>query len=133
FAIDQINFEPSDNLKTPTHIYPEWYFLWSYEVLRGIYFSADLGLIAFGIAQVVFFILPWLDRSNVVAPAHRRKGFFVWFWLLIIDLIVLTIFGKLPPEGMNTYVGFAASIGFLFLMFIALPLITIAERKKGGL
>ncbi|MCE3036550.1 cytochrome b [Helicobacter anatolicus] len=133
FAIDPINFEPADNLKTPTHIYPEWYFLWSYEVLRGIYFSADLGLIAFGIAQVVFFILPWLDRSNVVAPAHRRKGFFVWFWLLIIDLIVLTIFGKLPPEGMNTYVGFAASIGFLFLMFIALPLITIAERKKGGL
>lgn len=132
FAMDPINFEPADNLKTPTHIYPEWYFLWSYEVLRGIYFSADLGLVAFGIAQVVFFILPWLDRSNVVAPAHKRKGFMLWFWLLIVDLIVLTIFGKLPPEGMNTYIGFVASIGFLFLMFIALPLITIAERKKGG-
>ena len=132
FAMDPINFEPADNLKTPTHIYPEWYFLWSYEVLRGFFFSADLGFIAFGIAQVVFFILPWLDRSDVVAPAHKRSAFFVWFWLLIADLIVLTIYGKLPPEGINTYIGFGASITFLFLMFVALPLITIMERKKGG-
>lgn len=131
FAMDPINFEPANNLKTPTHIYPEWYFLWSYEVLRGFFFSADLGLIAFGIAQVIFFVLPWLDRSSVVAPAHRRKGFFIWFWLLIIDMIILTIFGKLPPEGINTYIGFIASIGFLVLMFIALPLITKAENKGG--
>ena len=132
FAMDPINFEPANNLKTPPHISPEWYFLWSYEVLRGFFFSADLGLIAFGIAQVVFFILPWLDRSDVVAPAHKRSAFFAWFWLLIADLIVLTIYGKLPPEGMNTYIGFGASIAFLFLMFVALPLITIMERKKGG-
>lgn len=131
FAMDPINFEPANNLKTPTHIYPEWYFLWSYEVLRGFFFSADLGLVAFGIAQVIFFALPWLDRSSVVAPAHKRKGFFVWFWLLIVDLIVLTIYGKLPPEGVNTYVGFVASIGFLLLMLIALPLITKAENKGG--
>ena len=131
FAMDPINFEPANNLKTPTHIYPEWYFLWSYEVLRGFFFSADLGLIAFGIAQVIFFVLPWLDRSSVVAPAHRRKGFFIWFWLLIVDMIILTIFGKLPPEGINTYIGFIASIGFLVLMFIALPLITKAENKGG--
>lgn len=57
FAMDPINFEPANNLKTPAHIYPEWYFLWSYEVLRGFFFSADLGLIAFGIAQVAFFVL----------------------------------------------------------------------------
>ncbi|WP_104698222.1 cytochrome b [Helicobacter sp. 'CLO3_human'] len=131
FAMDPINFEPADNLKTPLHIYPEWYFLWSYEVLRGFFFSADLGLIAFGIAQVVFFMLPWLDRSDVVAPAHKRKGFVVWFWLLIADLVILTIYGKLPPEGINTYIGFGASIGFLFLMFVALPIITIMERKGG--
>ncbi|RDU73548.1 cytochrome b [Helicobacter anseris] len=132
FAMDPINFDPADNLKTPLHIYPEWYFLWSYEVLRGFFFSADLGLIAFGIAQVIFFMLPWLDRSDVVAPAHKRKNFMIWFWALIADLIILTIYGKLPPEGINTYIGCAASIGFLFLMFIALPIVTIMERKQGG-
>ncbi|MCX2717750.1 cytochrome bc complex cytochrome b subunit [Helicobacter sp. MIT 21-1697] len=132
FAMDPINFDPANNMKTPAHIYPEWYFLWSYEVLRGFFFSADLGLAAFGIAQVAFLFLPWLDRSSVVAPAHRRPGYLLWFCLLVIDMIVLTIFGKLPPEGANNFIGFVASIGFLFLVFIALPLVTFFENKKGA-
>ncbi|WP_121089910.1 cytochrome b [Helicobacter pylori] len=132
FAMDPINFERANSLKTPPHIYPEWYFLWSYEVLRGFFFSADLGLMAFGVAQVIFFLLPFLDRSPVVAPAHKRPAFMVWFWLVIIDMIVLTIYGKLPPLGIGKYIGLVGSITFLALFFVVLPLITIAESKKQG-
>ncbi|MCQ2803155.1 cytochrome bc complex cytochrome b subunit [Helicobacter pylori] len=132
FAMDPINFERANSLKTPPHIYPEWYFLWSYEVLRGFFFSADLGLMAFGVAQVIFFLLPFLDRSPVVAPVHKRPAFMVWFWLLIIDMIVLTIYGKLPPLGIGKYIGLVGSITFLALFFVVLPLITIAESKKQG-
>ncbi|GAA6976740.1 cytochrome bc complex cytochrome b subunit [Helicobacter pylori] len=132
FAMDPINFERANSLKTPSHIYPEWYFLWSYEVLRGFFFSADLGLMAFGVAQVIFFLLPFLDRSPVVAPAHKRSAFMVWFWLLIIDMIVLTIYGKLPPLGIGKYIGLLGSITFLALFFVVLPIITIAESKKQG-
>ncbi len=132
FAMDPINFERANSLKTPSHIYPEWYFLWSYEVLRGFFFSADLGLMAFGVAQVIFFLLPFLDRSPVVAPAHKRSAFMVWFWLLIIDMIVLTIYGKLPPLGIGKYIGLFGSITFLALFFVVLPIITIAESKKQG-
>ncbi|GAA6987689.1 cytochrome bc complex cytochrome b subunit [Helicobacter pylori] len=132
FAMDPINFERANSLKTPPHIYPEWYFLWSYEVLRGFFFSADLGLMAFGVAQVIFFLLPFLDRSPVVAPAHKRSAFMVWFWLLIVDMIVLTIYGKLPPLGIGKYIGLLGSITFLALFFVVLPIITIAESKKQG-
>ncbi len=132
FAMDPINFERANSLKTPPHIYPEWYFLWSYEVLRGFFFSADLGLMAFGVAQVIFFLLPFLDRSPVVTPAHKRPAFMVWFWLLIIDMIVLTIYGKLPPLGIGKYIGLVGSITFLALFFVVLPIITIAESKKQG-
>ncbi|WRD02774.1 cytochrome bc complex cytochrome b subunit [Helicobacter pylori] len=132
FAMDPINFERANSLKTPPHIYPEWYFLWSYEVLRGFFFSADLGLMAFGVAQVIFFLLPFLDRSPVVAPAHKRSAFMVWFWLVIIDMIVLTIYGKLPPLGIGKYIGLVGSITFLALFFVVLPIITIAESKKQG-
>ncbi|WQW68025.1 cytochrome bc complex cytochrome b subunit [Helicobacter pylori] len=132
FAMDPINFERANSLKTPPHIYPEWYFLWSYEVLRGFFFSADLGLMAFGVAQVIFFLLPFLDRSSVVAPAHKRPAFEAWFWLLIIDMIVLTIYGKLPPLGIGKYIGLVGSITFLALFFVVLPIITIAESKKQG-
>jgi len=97
FAMDPINFMPANSMKTPPHIYPEWYFLWSYEVLRGFFFSANLGLIAFGIANVIFFVLPWLDRDPSVKPAHKRPLFKVWFWALIFVMIGLTVYGKLPP------------------------------------
>ena len=132
FAMDPINFERANQLATPAHIYPEWYFLWSYEVLRGIFFSANLGLVFFGIAQVVFLLLPWLDRSNVVKPAHKRPGFLIFFILLIIDLVVLTVYGKLPPDGNAKYIGLVASVSFLVLLFIVLPMVTMAENKKGG-
>ena len=137
FAMDPINFEPANSMKTPLHIYPEWYFLWSYEVLRGFFFSSDLGLIAFAAANVIFVLLPFLDRSPVVAPAHKRPMFMVWFWIMIIDLIVLTIYGKLPPTGINAYIGLVASLTFLGLFVVALPIITLIEAKKinkaGGL
>lgn len=137
FAMDPINFDKADGLKTPAHIYPEWYFLWSYEVLRGWFFEIagvsgkDLGLMAFGFANAIFLVLPWLDRSPMVKPANQRPYFKYWFWLMIADLMVLTEFGKLPPTGPNAWVGFGASLMFLVL-FIALPFITKAEAKKVG-
>ncbi len=137
FAMDAINFDKADGLKTPAHIYPEWYFLWSYEVLRGWFFEIagisgkDLGLVAFGIANVIFFLLPWLDRSPMVKPASQRPYFKYWFWIMMVDMIVLTIYGKLPPTGTNAWVGFYASVAFL-LLFLALPFITKAEAKKVG-
>lgn len=128
FAMDPINFDPANSMKTPAHIYPEWYFLWSYEVLRGFETEA-IGLICFGIAQVIFFFFPFLDRSPIVAPAHKRPLFCLWFFVLLCDMIVLTIFGKLPPTEINNMVGFVAAIVFLGL-FVALPIITSIEKKN---
>ncbi len=135
FAMDPINFEPANSMKTPAHIYPEWYFLWNYEVLRGFFFdiagiaAMDIGLIAFVIANIVFMVLPFLDRNPMnTAPAHKRPLFKYWFWILVADMIVLTVYGKLPPTGVNAWVGFFAAILFLGL-FIALPFITKHEAK----
>jgi ubiquinol-cytochrome c reductase cytochrome b subunit len=135
FAMDAINFDPANSLKTPPHIYPEWYFLWSYEVLRGFFFdigdikAADIGLAAFGFAQIIFVFLPWLDRSPTVAPANQRPYFKCWFWTLVVVLIILSIYGKLPPTGANAWVGFFSSITFIG-MFLLLPIITSLEAKK---
>ena len=139
FAMDPINFDPADPGKTPLHIYPEWYFLWQYEILRGFFFdiplgfmtlkAADIGSAAMGFAGISLILMPLLDRSDVVAPAHKRPAFFVWFWIFLIDLIVLTIYGKLPPTDFNAWVGFYASVGYLVLLLVVLPIITIKERK----
>ncbi len=129
FAMDPVNFDPADPLKTPPHIYPEWYFLWSYEILRP--FSKNAGLIAFGFAQVIFFFLPFLDRSPNVAPASRRGIFKFWFWALLIDMIVLTIMGKVPPMGIYTTIGTIAAWTFI-LLWVALPFITKLEKPIRG-
>jgi len=125
FAMDPINFDPADGLKTPPHIYPEWYFLWSYEILRP--FPKDPGLIAFGFAQVIFFLLPFLDKSPNVAPANRRGKFKIWFWVLLLDMIVLTVMGKLPPEGIFNTIGLVAAVVFI-LLWVVLPIITKNEK-----
>ena len=127
FAMDPVNFDPADGLKTPAHIYPEWYFLWSYEILRP--FSKDLGLVLFAVSQVIFFLLPFLDRSPNVAPASRRGLFKYWFWMLLVDVIVLTFMGKLPPtDALFATIGLIAAVLF-FALWIALPFITKSEKK----
>ncbi|CAA6809651.1 MAG: Ubiquinol--cytochrome c reductase, cytochrome B subunit (EC [uncultured Sulfurovum sp.] len=127
FAMDPVNFDPADGLKTPAHIYPEWYFLWSYEILRP--FSKDIGLIAFAVAQVALFALPFIDRSPNVAPAHKRGLFKYWFWTLIVIMIALTALGKLPPtDPVFAAMGFVFAVAFL-LMGPALFVITMFEKK----
>jgi ubiquinol-cytochrome c reductase cytochrome b subunit len=126
FAMDPINFDPANGLKTPAHIYPEWYFLWSYEILRP--FPKDPGLVAFGFAQVIFFLLPWLDRSPNAVPASRRGLFFFWFWAMVIDLIVLTAMGKLPPQGIYSTIGLVAAWVFIAL-WVILPFVTKSEKR----
>jgi len=126
FALDPVNMDKADGLITPKHIYPEWYFLWSYEILRP--FSTNIGLIAFGFAQVIYLLLPWLDRSPNVAAANRRGKFKIWFWVLLIDMIVLTAMGKLPPEGIFSVIGLVAALVFIAL-WIVLPFITKNEKK----
>jgi ubiquinol-cytochrome c reductase cytochrome b subunit len=137
FAMDPVNFDPADPMKTPAHIYPEWYFLWSYEILRGPFFdmlgmkAMDIGLILFAIANHIFLVFPFLDRDPDVLPLHKRPRFKLWFWVLLVDMIILTVYGKLPPTGTNAWVGFATT--FLFVaLFIALPFVTKADAKKRG-
>lgn len=133
--MDPINFDPADASKTPTHIYPEWYFLWQYEILRGFFFdvgpisAASIGQLAFAFAGISLFFIPFLDRSDVVAPAHKRGSFLVWFWVLIVDLIILTIVGKLPMTPLTQWIGFFTSVIYIALILVVLPIITIKERK----
>ncbi|MEJ5172428.1 MAG: cytochrome bc complex cytochrome b subunit [Hydrogenothermaceae bacterium] len=128
FAMDPINFTPADYLQTPAHIYPEWYFLAFYEVLRGFFFSQNLGLIAFVLSMFIAAFLPWLDTSPIRSGKHRPV-YKILFWIFIADFVFLTILGKLPPTGLYAWLGFVGSIVF-FAFFLALPILSKIEKKK---
>ena len=49
----------------------------------------------------------------------------------MVDLIVLTVYGKLPPTGTNAWVGFYAAVVFI-LLFVLLPVISKLDQKRRG-
>jgi ubiquinol-cytochrome c reductase cytochrome b subunit len=50
---------------------------------------------------------------------------------MMVDLVVLTVYGKLPPTGVNAWVGFGATLVFLGL-FASLPFVSKADAKARG-
>ena len=78
YFLEHNNFIPANPMQTPEHIAPVWYFTPFYSILRAntvnfFWIPAKLwGVIFMGFAVMIFFLLPWLDRSPV--RSMRYKG-----------------------------------------------------------
>jgi cytochrome b6 len=75
----------------PAGIKPEWYFLFMFEALKlipGKVLGVEgelLGLGAFAVAGLVWFLVPILDRGV------RRRGFVILGWLALAYIVSLTL------------------------------------------
>jgi ubiquinol-cytochrome c reductase cytochrome b subunit len=128
------NYIPADPLKTPAHIVPEWYFLPYYAILRAtpdiLFINAKLaGVLAMFGSILILFLLPWLDSSKV-RSANYRPMYRVFFWVLVIDCIVLGFAGAYPPEGAWLAIARVATAYYFFHFIILLPLISRIETPK---
>jgi quinol-cytochrome oxidoreductase complex cytochrome b subunit len=122
------NYIPANPLATPAHIVPEWYFLPFYAILRAV--PNKLGGVVLMFASIfVLFILPWLDRSPV-RSARFRPIYKVFFWILVVDCVVLGVVGANPPEGTWVVVGRIATIWYFVHFIILVPLLSRLERPK---
>ena len=135
------NYIPANPLSTPAHIVPEWYFLPFYAILRAVTFEflwiipAKLGGVILMFASVlVLFVLPWLDRSPVRSANYRP--YFKWFfWILVLDCIVLGWVGANPPDGLVggipfIWIGQAATLYYFAFFLVIMPLLSVMERPK---
>jgi quinol-cytochrome oxidoreductase complex cytochrome b subunit len=66
-----INFEIANFLITPTHIVPEWYFMFFYAILRSIT-NKILGFIFMVFSVVVLFYLPRLCSGFLIRSGHFK-------------------------------------------------------------
>jgi len=120
------NYIPADPLVTPPHIVPEWYFLPFYAILRAIP-DKLIGVLAMFAAILVLFLLPWLDTSKV-RSAKFRPIYRQFFWLLLIDCIVLGWVGANPPEGAFILIGRIATLYYFAHFLVIMPLLGKLER-----
>src|SRR5262249_34468926 len=128
YLLNPDNSIPADPATTPAEIVPEWYLLPFYAILRSIP-NKLLGVLAlFGSVFVLFFV-PWLDTSNV-RSARFRPIYRQFFWLFVVDCVLLTYAGGRPPEGVWLLISrFGAAYYFLFFLAV-MPLAGIFEKAR---
>ncbi len=122
------NYIEADSMVTPQHIVPEWYFLPFYAMLRSIP-NKFSGVAAMFFSIIVWFLLPWLDRSKVKSGAYRPV-FKVFFWIFIINFLMLGWLGG--QEVKEPYITLSRVSTFYYFIYfiIVLPLLGKYERPK---
>ncbi|MEX2453951.1 MAG: cytochrome b/b6 [Rhodospirillaceae bacterium] len=140
------NYIEANSLSTPAHIVPEWYFLPFYAILRAvpanfigewvtswmgfIVFDAKLaGVLAMFGSIAVLIVLPWLDRSPV-RSARFRPLYRQFFWLFLINCIVLGWIGAKPAEGYYIVIGRIATAYYFLHFLVIIPLLGYIEKPK---
>ncbi len=126
------NYIPADPLVTPPHIVPEWYFLPFYAILRAIDFdmwfiSSKLGgVIFFGGSILVLFFVPWLDGSKV-RSGNFRPLFRPFFWLFVLNFLLLTYLGAQVAEGIFVLLSKVGTAYYFAYFLIILPIVSRIE------
>ena len=78
------------------------------------------GVVVMGVAVMVLFPLPWLDRSPVRSIRYR-PGWNKWLYaIFIVNFIVLGYLGIKPPSEIGTLVSQAGTL-FYFGFFLLMP------------
>ena len=135
YVIEYVNYEPANNLKTPEHIVPAWYYTPFYAMLRAITFSIGpftakfLGLVVFGAAIVILALYPWLDKSPV--KSIRYKGIYskIGLAVFVISFFVLGYLGSVTSSPLRTLLAQIFTFTY-FAYFLLMPFYTKYEKCK---
>ena len=126
YFLEYNNFVPADPLKTPAHIAPVWYFTPYYSILRAMvwnFFWIDAkvwGVVAMGASTLIFFFLPWLDRSPVKSIRYR-PALHTWIYtLFVISFLILGYLGTQPPSPVGEVVSQVCTLIY-FVFFLGMP------------
>ncbi len=147
YFLEYNNFIPADALKTPEHIAPLWYFTPYYSILRAVpplFNSQFPGVAAMGIATLILFLLPWLDRSPVKSIRYRGAYYKSALAIFIVAFLVLgylgvkstTVWGQfgfdaffLDTKERATWAARVCTVIY-FAFFILMPWYTAKDKVK---
>jgi ubiquinol-cytochrome c reductase cytochrome b subunit len=135
YVIEYVNYEAANNLKTPDHIVPSWYYTPYYAMLRAITFplfglsAKFLGFVVMAAGIAIFIALPWLDRSPV--KSIRYKGIYSKFFLFlfVVSFFVLGYLGSVSSSPLKTLFAQIFTLTY-FSYFLLMPIYTRFEKCK---
>ena len=128
YFLEANNFIPADPLKTPEHIAPVWYFTPFYAILRAVP-SQFGGVVAMGAATLLFFFLPWLDRSPVKSIRYRGWKYKTALALFTVSFLALGWLGLQPATTVYTWMARVFTLVY-FLFFLLMPFYTASDNDK---
>ena len=132
YFLEAPNFIEANPLKTPEHIAPLWYLTPYYSVLSAIpplFGSQFPGVLAMFAALLVFFFLPWLDRSPVKSIRYRSP---IYKWILGIFVVSFIMLGWLGVQPVTPLYVLLARIftGLYFAFFLLMPWYSTLGKTK---
>ncbi len=133
--LEHDNFVPANILQTPPEIKPLWYFTPYYSILRAntvnfFWIPGKLwGVFFMGLAIILFFFLPWLDRSPVKSIRYRGWIYKTALTIFAISFIILGYVGTKPPEGLYKTLAQVCTILY-FAFFFLMPWYTKIDKTK---
>ena len=75
----------------------------------------------------ILMFLPWLDTSKIRSAVFRPL-YKAFFWILVIDVIILGYIGANPPEGLYLLVGRIATIYYFVHFILIMPILGFKEK-----
>jgi ubiquinol-cytochrome c reductase cytochrome b subunit len=78
------------------------------------------GVVVMGVAVLILFALPWLDRSPVKSIRYRPSWNKILYGVFVVVFAVLGYLGIKPPSTMGTYLSQAGTF-FYFGFFLLMP------------
>jgi ubiquinol-cytochrome c reductase cytochrome b subunit len=126
------NFEPANPLKTPEHIAPVWYFTPYYAMLRAIppmLNSQFPGVVVMFGAIIVFFFLPWLDRSPVKSIRYKGPIFKIAVAIFVVTFIMLAWLGMQASTPAKTLLA-QIFTALYFAFFLLMPWYSRMDKTK---
>ena len=128
YFLEAANFDPANRLQTPEHIAPVWYFTPYYAILRAIP-DKLFGVIGMGAGVLIFFFLPWLDRSPVKSIRYRGGLYKTFVAIFVVSFLMLGYLGLNPATTTNTYLSRLFSLLY-FGFFLLMPWYTKADKTR---
>jgi ubiquinol-cytochrome c reductase cytochrome b subunit len=75
----------------------------------------------------LLFALPWLDTSKV-RSAKFRPTYRIFFWILVVDLVILTYVGGQKPEGIFPIMGLVGTAYYFAHFLVIMPYLGFKEK-----